>query len=111
MLSFAGIPPFVGFFAKLLVFSSALENGLIFLVLIAIITSVIGAVYYLGIIKTMFFDKSDYIQSNLNLNITLSSYLTIPISILTLSILLFITTPDELTYLSNILSIISFTNN
>jgi len=59
----------------------------------------------------MFFDKSDYIKSNLGINITLSSYLSVPISILTLLILLFILTPNEPLYLSNILSIVSFTDN
>lgn len=111
MLSFAGIPPFVGFFAKLMVFSSALDNGFVFLVLIAVITSVIGAVYYLGIIKTMFFDKNEYEKYNLDLNVTLSSYLSAPISILTLLILLFILIPNELLNLSDILSIISFSDN
>jgi len=111
MLSFAGIPPFVGFFAKLMVFSSALDNGFIFLVLIAVITSVIGAVYYLGIIKTMFFDKNEYEKYNLDLNVTLSSYLSAPISILTLLILLFILIPNELLNLSDILSVISYTDS
>lgn len=111
MLSFVGLPPLVGFFAKQMVLSSALDNGFVFLVLVAIITSVIGAVYYLGIIKTMFFDKTDYIKSDLNLNISLSSYLSVPISTLTLIILLFILTPNEPIYLCNILSIISFTDN
>lgn len=111
MLSFVGLPPLVGFFAKQMVLSSALDNGFIFLVLISVITSVIGAVYYLGIIKTMFFDKSEHKKSNLNLNITLSGGLSISISIITLLILIFILTANEILYLSNILSIISFTNN
>jgi NADH-ubiquinone oxidoreductase chain 2 len=111
MLSFAGIPPLAGFFAKQMVLSSALDNGYIFLVITAVLTSVIGAVYYLGIIKTMFFDKSDYIESNLKLNITLSSYLSIPISILTLMVLLFMFIPNEPLYLTNILTIVSFTNS
>ena len=59
----------------------------------------------------MFFDKSDYIKSDLNLNVSLSSYLSVPISTLTLVILFFILTPNEPIYLCNILSIISFTDN
>ena len=110
MLSFIGLPPLVGFFAKLMVLSSALDNGFIFLVLIAVITSVIGAVYYLGIIKTMFFDSSEYVKSKINLNVTLSASLSLPISIISLLILLFILTANEMLYLSNILSIVSFTN-
>jgi len=55
IFSFAGIPPLVGFFAKQMVLSAALDNGYIFLSLIAILTSVVGAVYYLNIIKEIFF--------------------------------------------------------
>jgi NADH-ubiquinone oxidoreductase chain 2 len=60
IFSFAGIPPLMGFFAKQMVLSAALDNGYIFLSLIAIITSVIGAVYYLTIIKEIFFFPSEY---------------------------------------------------
>ncbi|RYE15773.1 MAG: hypothetical protein EOP34_01755 [Rickettsiales bacterium] len=110
MLSFMGLPPLVGFFAKQMVLSSALDNGFIFLVLIAVITSVIGAVYYLGIIKTMFFDKSEYKKPNIELNITLSDSLSVPVSIITLLILIFILIGNEILYLSNILSLVSFAN-
>lgn len=73
IFSFAGIPPLIGFFAKQMVLSAALDGGYIFLALIAILTSVIGGVYYLNIIKQMFFDKSDYkytsvLESDLILN-------------------------------------------
>jgi NADH-ubiquinone oxidoreductase chain 2 len=60
IFSFVGIPPLIGFFAKQMVLSAALDNGYIFLTLVAILTSVISAVYYLNIIKEVFFDKSDY---------------------------------------------------
>jgi NADH-ubiquinone oxidoreductase chain 2 len=60
IFSFAGIPPLIGFFGKQMVLSAALDKGLIFLSLIAILTSVIGGVYYLGIIKEMFFSLPDY---------------------------------------------------
>jgi NADH-ubiquinone oxidoreductase chain 2 len=60
IFSFAGIPPLIGFFAKQMVLSAALDSGYIFLTLVAILTSVISAVYYLNIIKEIFFDKSDY---------------------------------------------------
>ena len=58
ILSFAGIPPLVGFFAKQMVLSAALDNGYIFLSLVAILTSVIGGVYYLNVIKEIFFFSS-----------------------------------------------------
>jgi len=57
LFSFAGIPPLLGFFGKQLVLSAALDKGYFFMALIAIITSVIGAVYYLIIIKLVFFDE------------------------------------------------------
>ena len=61
IFSFVGVPPLIGFFAKQMVFSAALDSGYIFLTLVAILTSVVSAVYYLNIIKEIFFDKSDYI--------------------------------------------------
>jgi NADH-ubiquinone oxidoreductase chain 2 len=71
IFSFAGIPPLVGFFSKQMVLSAALDKGLIFLSLIAILTSVIGGIYYLSIVKEMFFSPSDYKINTLleNLNI------------------------------------------
>jgi NADH-ubiquinone oxidoreductase chain 2 len=60
VFSFAGIPPLVGFFAKLMVLSAALQDGFIFIALIAIITSVISTVYYLNVVKVMFFDLPSY---------------------------------------------------
>ena len=60
LFSFVGIPPLIGFFAKQMVLSSALDNGYIFIVLIAILTSVVSAYYYLVLVKQIFFEKSDY---------------------------------------------------
>jgi NADH-ubiquinone oxidoreductase chain 2 len=114
IFSFVGIPPLIGFFAKQMVLSAALDNGYIFLTLVAIITSVIGAVYYLNIIKEIFFSPSDYklnfllarvkfkgnFYNKKNIliktsefkynNIFISSIMAITISIITLIILLFI---------------------
>jgi NADH-ubiquinone oxidoreductase chain 2 len=60
IFSVAGIPPLIGFFAKQMVLSAALQDGYIFITLIAVITSVISAVYYLNIVKIMFFDFYSY---------------------------------------------------
>jgi NADH-ubiquinone oxidoreductase chain 2 len=60
IFSFAGIPPLIGFFAKQMVLSAAIDKGYIFISLIAILTSVIGAVYYLNIIKEVFFYSPEY---------------------------------------------------
>jgi NADH-quinone oxidoreductase subunit N len=58
MFSLAGIPPFLGFFSKLVVFNAAVEANLTWLAAIAIATSVIGAFYYIMIVKVMYFDDS-----------------------------------------------------
>ncbi|NWG46668.1 MAG: NADH-quinone oxidoreductase subunit NuoN [Alphaproteobacteria bacterium] len=57
MFSLAGIPPFAGFFAKLFVFSAALQAGLLPLAIIGVLTSVVGTFYYLRIVKIMYFDE------------------------------------------------------
>ena len=56
MFSLAGIPPLAGFFAKFYVFVAAVKAGLIALAVIGVITSVVGAYYYLAIVKVMYFD-------------------------------------------------------
>ena len=58
--SFTGLPPLAGFFAKQMVLSAAINSGYIFISLVAILTSVISAVYYLNLIKNVFFDKCVY---------------------------------------------------
>jgi NADH-quinone oxidoreductase subunit N len=57
MFSLAGIPPLLGFFAKLEVFNAATANGLFPLAVLGIVGSVPGAFYYLSIIKRMYFDE------------------------------------------------------
>jgi NADH-ubiquinone oxidoreductase chain 2 len=113
IFSFAGIPPLIGFFGKQMVLSAALDKGFIFLSIVAITTSVIGAVYYLNIVREIFFYKPNYtvnpvfslLKMNGNIynknndlvqnvtfkhsNITISSPIAFTISIITLIILLF----------------------
>jgi NADH-quinone oxidoreductase subunit N len=57
MFSMAGVPPFVGFWAKLAVIQAALNVGLLWLAIAAVIFSVIGAYYYLRVVKLMYFDE------------------------------------------------------
>jgi len=57
LFSLAGIPPLAGFFAKFYVFLAAIKAGLFTLAVIGVITSVVGAYYYLAIIKIMYFDE------------------------------------------------------
>lgn len=113
LFSLLGVPPLAGFFAKQLVLSAALQEGYIFLSLVAVLTSVIGGVYYLLIIKAMIFSKNPRVdQEEVHLEssvgattlgipkdsprtrVLLSSSLTITISILTLMILFFILYPN-----------------
>jgi NADH-ubiquinone oxidoreductase chain 2 len=118
LFSFAGIPPLIGFFGKQMILSAAIDSGYIFMSLVAILTSVISAVYYLAIIKQIFFDKPDYNPFPLFKNyytegliteknhiigkvyikindISLSSSLSLSISIITFIIALFIFIPQE----------------
>jgi NADH-quinone oxidoreductase subunit N len=57
LFSLAGIPPLAGFFAKFYVFLAAIQAGYYWLAVIGVVTSVVGAFYYLAIIKTMYFDE------------------------------------------------------
>lgn len=59
MFSMAGIPPTLGFWAKLTVLQSALQAGFIWLVVFAVLMAVIGAFYYLRIVKLMYFDEPE----------------------------------------------------
>lgn len=118
LFSFAGIPPLLGFFGKQMILSAAIDNGYIFMSLVAVLTSVISAVYYLAVIKQMFFDDpyykrpvitkkqgfqvNNYNNSNYVHNymfrrsfVKLSSHLSLVISIITLIITLFIIMPQE----------------
>ena len=131
LFSFAGIPPLIGFFGKQMVLSAAIDNGYIFMSLVAILTSVISAVYYLIVIKEIFFYKTDYIINPwLELfnadglitdkdwiiqeikikreNVVLSSSLSLSISIITLIITLFIFIPQEWLSVANLLALILF---
>jgi NADH-quinone oxidoreductase subunit N len=57
LFSLAGIPPLAGFFAKYFVFLAAIKAGLYVLAVIGVVTSVVGAYYYLAIVKIMYFDE------------------------------------------------------
>jgi NADH-quinone oxidoreductase subunit N len=57
MFSMAGIPPFGGFLGKYFVFTAAVQQGMWSLAIIGVLTSVIGAFYYIRIIKVMYFDS------------------------------------------------------
>ena len=104
IFSFIGLPPLAGFFGKQMVLTSALNNNHTILVIVAILTSVIGAVYYLSIIKTIYFNTKEYIKSYKIVQMSLSNYLSISLAILTLIISVFILIPNEPINLSNLLA-------
>jgi NADH-quinone oxidoreductase subunit N len=58
MFSMAGIPPFGGFLGKYFVFTAAVQSGMWTLAVIGVLTSVVGAFYYIRIIKVMYFDAA-----------------------------------------------------
>ena len=116
-----------------MVLSAALDSGYVFITLVAILTSVISAVYYLAVIKQIFFENNEYML-NLALkdlefsgiikniykkhkenritftahNIVLSNYLTITVSSLTLLLVMFVFTPQETLSMANLLALILF---
>jgi len=59
MFSMAGVPPTVGFFAKLFVLQAVVEIGMVWLAVVAVAFSIIGAYYYIRIVKLMYFDQPD----------------------------------------------------
>jgi NADH-ubiquinone oxidoreductase chain 2 len=83
----------IGFFAKQMILNIALNKGYIFTTMIAITTSVISAVYYLVIVKNLFFTKSELFKNNINgnfniiNNVHISEYYSLIISLLTLFII------------------------
>ena len=56
MFSLAGVPPTVGFYAKFSVIAAAVDVGLVWLAVLAVLASIIGAFYYLRVVKLMYFD-------------------------------------------------------
>ncbi|MGH8076266.1 MAG: NADH-quinone oxidoreductase subunit NuoN [Lysobacter sp.] len=59
MASLAGVPPFLGFWAKLAVLRAAIEGGMLWLVIVAVVFAVVGAFYYLRVVKAMYFDEPE----------------------------------------------------
>jgi NADH-quinone oxidoreductase subunit N len=75
MFSLAGIPPMVGFYAKLSVLQAVLGTGQIWLTVLAVMFSLIGAFYYLRVVKVMYFDEptdTSKIEAPLDMRIVLS---------------------------------------
>lgn len=56
LFSLAGVPPMIGFYAKFLILSALVKSGLLWLAVLAVVFSIIGAFYYLRVVKVMYFD-------------------------------------------------------
>ncbi|RFB04228.1 NADH-quinone oxidoreductase subunit NuoN [Parvularcula marina] len=73
-LSLAGIPPFLGFFAKFAVFSAGVDAGLYILTIVGVVTSVISTFYYLSVIRTIWFnDPAPQFVSNRGMAVTMTA--------------------------------------
>ena len=74
LISLIGMPPAAGFIAKFYIFSGAIQNGLLWLVIIAVINSVVSAYYYLKVVKIMWFGEptsTDGVPSSVALRVAL----------------------------------------
>ena len=91
MFSLAGIPPLAGFFGKLYVFVAAIHVGLYPLAVIGLLTSVVGAFYYLRIIKIMYFDEAKEIFDR-----PIEREITVIVSLSVVLVLLFFVYPTPM---------------
>ncbi|WP_127476825.1 NADH-quinone oxidoreductase subunit NuoN [Sulfurivermis fontis] len=77
MFSMAGVPPFLGFWSKLAVIQAAVGADLVWLAAVAVVFSVIGAFYYLRVVKVMYFDQAEAgtpgVHAGLDLRVVLSA--------------------------------------
>lgn len=95
LFSMAGIPPLAGFFSKLYIFFSAINGEMYLLALIGVLTSVISAVYYIYLIRIMYFDKSDIwmytrqINKELSIILAMSFFFIVSLFIFSSPILMF----------------------
>nr|QTK22384.1 NADH dehydrogenase subunit 2 [Pneumocystis sp. 'ludovicianus'] len=92
LLSLGGIPPLIGFFAKLNILYATISQGCIFISIVLVITSVISISYYLKIIQLIFFEKPSIEFKE----IIISNYLRYIIGVLTILILFFLLYSDML---------------
>ena len=108
LFSMAGVPPLLGFFSKQFVLYSAMQSEYYFIGIIAILTSVISASYYLKIIKVLHTENTNSSSNETVVNTSLSSVHSFMISTLTLFILLFILKPSILLNSTQLLSLSLF---
>lgn len=109
LFSMAGVPPLVGFFAKYTVLYTAIHNGYTFLAVIAILSSVVSAVYYLRVIRVIHFDvpsattlSAGQLETS---TATVSSVHSYVIATLTLFVVLFAANPNLLLNSTSIMAL------
>jgi NADH-ubiquinone oxidoreductase chain 2 len=116
LFSMAGIPPLMGFFSKQFVLNSALDNGYYFMSIIAIITSVISASYYLKIVRLLHSELENDLNNNQIISVSkdnesvVTSFHSFLISSLTLVILLFVLKPSLILNSTQLLSLSLYFN-
>ena len=111
LFSMAGIPPLLGFFAKQQVLYAATASGYYFMSIVAILVSVISASYYLQIIKVMHFSNDLAIPStdqDNKPNLLISNSHSMLISVLTLSLVLFMLNPNIILNSTHLLALTIF---
>ena len=79
MFSLAGIPPLVGFYAKLVVLQAVVNTGMLWLAVVAVLFSLIGAFYYLRVVKVVYFDEPSPDR-------VINDVATVPASLLTVNV-------------------------
>jgi NADH-quinone oxidoreductase subunit N len=92
MFSMTGVPPLLGFYAKLAVLGAAVEAGLAWLAVVGVIFSVIGAFYYLRVVKLMYFDEPEDLapiaaKADMRLALSLNGVLVLALGIFPNSLL------------------------
>ncbi|GKT12198.1 MAG: NADH-quinone oxidoreductase subunit N [Thiomicrorhabdus sp.] len=88
MFSMAGIPPFIGFWAKIIVIEEVVQAGFTWIAVVAVIAAVISAFYYLKVVKAMYFDQPDDttklepVSSNLAVGVSTAALLLLVLGVM-----------------------------
>ena len=96
LLSFAGIPPLIGFFGKQMILLSALSEGYYFILFVAILCSVVSAFYYLKIIRVIHFDSGNVSGNYVTEEHQINPLISATIATITLILIFFICNPTPL---------------
>lgn len=96
LLSMAGVPPLVGFYAKQAVLTSAVKAGYVFLSVVGVVTSVISAAYYLYLIRLVHFESTNQEYSNITETRVITPLHSYSVASLTLALFIYTLYPDLL---------------